>query len=68
MGVGNFAISVYLPLKMWYYGSIGKLEKSVIEEINLSSLFCAIFLNFLYVFFVKNEVINVENFINILMS
>lgn len=43
MGVGNFAISVYLPLKMWYYGSIGKLEKSVIEEINLSSLFCAFF-------------------------
>ena len=38
MGVENFTNSVYLPLKMWYYGNIGKLEKSVIEEINLSSL------------------------------
>ena len=52
MGVENFAISVYLPLKMWYYGNIGKLEKSVIEEINLSSLFCAIFWIF-YVIFLK---------------
>lgn len=43
MSVENFSISVYLPLKMWYYGNIGKLEKSLIEEINLSSLFCAVF-------------------------
>ena len=53
MGIKNFVISVYLPLKMWYYGNIGKLEKSLIEEINLSSLFCAIFFNFLYVFLRK---------------
>ena len=67
MGIKNFVISVYLPLKMWYYGNIGKLEKSLIEEINLSSLFCAFF-EFSICFFLKNEVINVGNFINVLMS
>ena len=66
MGIKNFVISVYLPLKMWYYGNIGKLEKSIIEEINLSSLFCAVFLIFLY--FLEGRGDKCRKFINILMS